>query len=133
MNLFPQDWKDCVLCWKGLRCARLAARDFPCGLVGVPNAIARLAAANLQSTLAVSIHAGNQQLREQLIPRRASSLVRAQTPDPHHVLLWPRPHPDLIGGSKHDPGLSLTTWQNAFSFPSVNALQGRQNLRADSI
>eukprot|EP00898_Chlorokybus_atmophyticus_P008080 jgi/Chlat1/8273/Chrsp78S09210 len=36
--------------------------------VGVPNAISRLAQLNLQSTLAVSLHAPNQKLREQLVP-----------------------------------------------------------------
>lgn len=36
--------------------------------MGVPNAITRLAHADLKSTLAVSIHAPNQALREQIIP-----------------------------------------------------------------
>ncbi|KXZ55177.1 hypothetical protein GPECTOR_3g323 [Gonium pectorale] len=36
--------------------------------VGVPNAIARLAAAKLKATLAVSLHAPNQALRETIIP-----------------------------------------------------------------
>lgn len=39
--------------------------------VGVPNAIMKLASHNMQSTLAISIHAPNQQLREQLVPRYA--------------------------------------------------------------
>ena len=49
----------------------IGARRITISTVGVPNAIARLAAADLQSTLAVSIHAASQQLREQLIPRSA--------------------------------------------------------------
>lgn len=40
--------------------------------VGVPNTIARLAEHRLQSTLAVSLHAPNQQLREKLIPSAAA-------------------------------------------------------------
>ncbi len=36
--------------------------------MGVPNTLARLATAGLQSTLAVSLHAPTQALREQLIP-----------------------------------------------------------------
>ena len=51
----------------------IGARRITVSTVGVPNAIARLAAADLQSTLAVSIHAANQQLREQLIPRHGST------------------------------------------------------------
>lgn len=43
-------------------------RHITISTVGVPNAIMKLAAYNLQSTLAISIHASNQQLREQLIP-----------------------------------------------------------------
>lgn len=39
-----------------------------CVYVGVPNAMARLAQYQLTATLAVSIHAPNQALREQLIP-----------------------------------------------------------------
>lgn len=35
---------------------------------GIPNAIRRLAEANLKATLAVSLHAPNQALREQLVP-----------------------------------------------------------------
>ena len=49
--------------------------------VGVPNAIAKLAEAKLQSTLAVSLHAPTQKLRAQLVPRQAlllhPSLLRA--------------------------------------------------------
>lgn len=44
-------------------------RHITISTVGVPNAIMKLASHNLQSTLAISIHAPNQQLREQLVPR----------------------------------------------------------------
>ena len=37
--------------------------------VGVPNALQKLARHELQSTLAISLHAPNQALREQIIPR----------------------------------------------------------------
>ena len=53
----------------------IGARRITISTVGVPNAIARLAAADLQSTLAVSIHAANQQLREQLIPRYTQGVI----------------------------------------------------------
>ncbi|KAL0020893.1 hypothetical protein WJX77_007989 [Trebouxia sp. C0004] len=43
-------------------------RHITISTVGVPNAIMKLASHNLQSTLAISIHAPNQQLREQLVP-----------------------------------------------------------------
>jgi len=56
--------------------AMIGARRITISTVGVPNAIARLADADLQSTLAVSIHAANQQLREQLIPRCTLVLPR---------------------------------------------------------
>ncbi|XP_002982039.2 uncharacterized protein LOC9634885 isoform X1 [Selaginella moellendorffii] len=40
--------------------------------VGVPNSIRKLAAHKLQSTLAVSLHAPNQRLREQIVPSAKS-------------------------------------------------------------
>ncbi|GAB4823741.1 hypothetical protein N2152v2_010787 [Parachlorella kessleri] len=46
----------------------IGARHITISTVGVPNAIARLAARQLQSTLAVSIHAPTQALREQVVP-----------------------------------------------------------------
>jgi 23S rRNA (adenine2503-C2)-methyltransferase len=46
----------------------IGARKITVSTVGVPNAIARLAAARLQSTLAVSIHAPTQALRESIVP-----------------------------------------------------------------
>lgn len=39
--------------------------------VGVPNSISQLAQKGLQATLAVSLHAPDQALREQIIPRWA--------------------------------------------------------------
>jgi hypothetical protein len=49
-------------------------RHITISTVGVPNAIMKLASHNLQSTLAISIHAPNQQLREQLVPRYSTSV-----------------------------------------------------------
>jgi 23S rRNA (adenine2503-C2)-methyltransferase len=46
----------------------IGARGITISTVGVPQTLARLAAAGLQSTLAVSLHAPTQALREQLIP-----------------------------------------------------------------
>ncbi|KAG1656687.1 hypothetical protein FOA52_007257 [Chlamydomonas sp. UWO 241] len=46
----------------------LSARSITVSTVGVPNAIAKLAAMDLKATLAVSIHAPNQTLRESIIP-----------------------------------------------------------------
>ena len=47
----------------------IGQRNITISTVGVPNSIMKLASSNLQSTLAISIHAPNQRLREQLIPR----------------------------------------------------------------
>ena len=46
----------------------IGARHMTVSTVGIPNAIAKLAAQGLQATLAVSIHAPTQELREQLVP-----------------------------------------------------------------
>lgn len=46
----------------------ISGRAITVSTVGLPNAIPRLAEHQLTATLAVSIHAPNQQLREQLIP-----------------------------------------------------------------
>jgi hypothetical protein len=54
----------------------IGARHITISTVGVPQAIARLAAQRMQATLAVSVHAPSQALRQQLIPRR----VRAHAP-----------------------------------------------------
>ncbi len=50
-------------------------RHITISTVGVPNAIMKLASHNLQSTLAISIHAPNQELREQLVPRYSPGLA----------------------------------------------------------
>lgn len=50
-------------------CLGVGQRHMTISTVGVPNAIMKLASHKLQSTLAISIHAPNQQLREQLVPR----------------------------------------------------------------
>lgn len=46
----------------------IGARHITISTVGVPNAIAKFAEQKLQSRLAVSLHAPNQKLREDLIP-----------------------------------------------------------------
>lgn len=46
----------------------IGARHLTISTVGVPNAIQRFAEAKLQSRLAVSLHAPNQRLREELVP-----------------------------------------------------------------
>jgi len=46
----------------------IGARKITLSTVGVPNAIPRLAREKLQCTLAVSIHAPNQRIREQIVP-----------------------------------------------------------------
>ena len=51
----------------------IGARHITVSSVGVPNSIMMLAARRLQATLAISLHAPNQQLREQIVPRYKSS------------------------------------------------------------
>ena len=46
----------------------IGGRYFTISTVGVPNALSKLAAHRLQATLAVSLHAPNQALREKLVP-----------------------------------------------------------------
>jgi 23S rRNA (adenine2503-C2)-methyltransferase len=46
----------------------IGQRQITISTVGIPGHIRRLAAYNLQATLAVSLHASNQEIREQLIP-----------------------------------------------------------------
>jgi 23S rRNA (adenine2503-C2)-methyltransferase len=46
----------------------MSGRAITISTVGMPNAIRKLAEHQLTATLAVSIHAPNQELREQLIP-----------------------------------------------------------------
>ena len=47
----------------------VGARHITISSVGVPNAIMKLASHMLQNTLAISIHAPTQELRERLVPR----------------------------------------------------------------
>lgn len=47
----------------------IGARRITISTVGVPNALMKLASHKLQCTLAVSIHAPTQALREQIVPR----------------------------------------------------------------
>ena len=47
---------------------QIGARHITVSTVGVPNAIMKLAEYDTQSTLAISIHAPNQKLREQIVP-----------------------------------------------------------------
>lgn len=47
----------------------IGARHITISTVGVPNSIMKLAGHKLQITLAVSLHAPNQKLREEIVPR----------------------------------------------------------------
>ncbi|KAL4279266.1 hypothetical protein GQ457_03G027340 [Hibiscus cannabinus] len=51
---------------------QIGQRMITISTVGVPNTIKRLASQKLQSTLAVSLHAPNQQLREMIVPSAKS-------------------------------------------------------------
>ncbi|MBD2091450.1 23S rRNA (adenine(2503)-C(2))-methyltransferase RlmN [Microcoleus sp. FACHB-1515] len=55
----------------------IGARSITISTVGIPNAIRRLAQHQLQATLAVSLHASNQALREQLIPSAHKFSIQA--------------------------------------------------------
>ncbi|CAG9467009.1 unnamed protein product [Pedinophyceae sp. YPF-701] len=59
----------------------ISMRKITISTVGVPNAIPRLAAAHLQATLAVSIHAPTQQLREQIVPSAKAYPIEALMKD----------------------------------------------------
>ena len=48
---------------------KISARRITISSVGVPNSIMKLASHKLQCTLAISIHAPTQALRERLVPR----------------------------------------------------------------
>lgn len=50
----------------------IGARHITISTVGVPNAIRRMAEYDTQSTLAVSIHAPNQELRQSIVPSASS-------------------------------------------------------------
>ncbi|CAA0834132.1 Radical SAM superfamily protein [Striga hermonthica] len=55
--------------------------------VGVPNTIRRLASYKLQSTLAISLHAPNQKLREKIVPSAKSYPLEAIMEDCKHYFL----------------------------------------------
>eukprot|EP00238_Polyblepharides_amylifera_P009769 CAMPEP_0196582008 /NCGR_PEP_ID=MMETSP1081-20130531/36983_1 /TAXON_ID=36882 /ORGANISM="Pyramimonas amylifera, Strain CCMP720" /LENGTH=172 /DNA_ID=CAMNT_0041902461 /DNA_START=31 /DNA_END=549 /DNA_ORIENTATION=- len=55
--------------------------------VGVPNSLERLAQSELQSTLAVSLHAPNQALRERLVPSAKAYPLEALLHDCHQYFL----------------------------------------------
>jgi 23S rRNA (adenine2503-C2)-methyltransferase len=59
----------------------IGARHITLSTVGVPNTLRRLAEANLQTTLAVSLHAPNQRLREQLVPSAKAYPIEALLQD----------------------------------------------------
>ena len=59
----------------------IGARHITITTVGAPNAIMRLASYDTQSTLAVSIHAPNQKLREQIVPSAKAYPLRALMAD----------------------------------------------------
>jgi len=70
----------------------IGARHITISTVGVPQAIARLAAHRMQATLAVSVHAPSQALRQQLIPRRARApCARPRPPRRHGERAWGAP------------------------------------------
>lgn len=62
----------------------IGARSITISTVGVPQSLRRLAERRLQSTLAVSLHAPNQELRERLIPSAKAypldALLQARSP-----------------------------------------------------
>ncbi|KAJ7244206.1 hypothetical protein O6H91_Y432200 [Diphasiastrum complanatum] len=63
---------------------QIGQRMITISTVGVPNTIARLATHKLQCTLAVSLHAPNQHLREQIVPSAKSYPLEALLEDCKH-------------------------------------------------
>ena len=59
----------------------IGGRRFTISTVGVPNALSRLAAHALQATLAVSLHAPDQALREKLVPSASAYPIEALLED----------------------------------------------------
>ena len=59
----------------------IGGRRFTISTVGVPNALSRLAAHALQATLAVSLHAPDQALREKLVRSASSYPIEALLED----------------------------------------------------
>ncbi len=90
--------------------------------MGVPNAIPRLAARQLQSTLAVSIHAPTQALRESVVPSARAYPLDALMADCQEYFRW--------GAGGAGPGgwaggfLSLGTpgWRRRTKSPSLGFL-----------
>jgi len=62
----------------------IGARHITISTVGVPNALRQLATYDTQSTLAVSIHAPNQALREQIVPSAKAYPLEALMSDCNH-------------------------------------------------
>lgn len=96
----------------------IGARHLTISTVGVPNAIAKLAAHKLQSTLAVSLHAPNQALRETLVPR---SGLRLPFSRPIPLLAWLRGPNQALSATEvsglvrlakllHRPSVLLESW-----------------------
>lgn len=48
---------------------KIGARHITISTVGVPNALKKLAAYNTQCTVAISLHAPTQEVRESIVPR----------------------------------------------------------------
>ena len=59
----------------------IGGRSITISTVGVPNSLKRLAREGLSATLALSLHAPNQELREQLIPSAKAYPLRALMAD----------------------------------------------------
>jgi len=65
----------------------IGARSITISSVGVPNSLQKLARHDLQSTLAISLHAPDQQLREQIIPSAKVYPLEALLEDCHQYFL----------------------------------------------
>lgn len=66
---------------------KIGQRMITISTVGVPNTIKKLASHKLQSTLAVSLHAPNQKLRETIVPSAKSYPLAALMDDCKHYFL----------------------------------------------
>jgi 23S rRNA (adenine2503-C2)-methyltransferase len=65
----------------------IGMRNLTLSTVGVPGTIARLAAEDLQATLAVSLHAPNQRLRESIVPAARGYQLRDLVQDCREYVL----------------------------------------------
>ncbi|KAA0050298.1 putative dual-specificity RNA methyltransferase RlmN [Cucumis melo var. makuwa] len=70
-----------------LKDVQIGQRMITISTVGVPNTIKRLASHKLQSTLAVSLHAPNQKLRETIVPSAKAYPLEALMKDCHDYFL----------------------------------------------